>query len=168
MKRQRIVLILAMLALVLNLGHPASMLADEDNGWTLSKLIFVGVETNLINGCYSESVHLILSADISVLTRVDADGTVETKERDLFKADGIGQSSGARYKLREKGHVNESFGPNPDGTPFSYLERRSQRLIGLDGVPDQRVTYYIQLVIDGAGNVTADIFNVNLECDPGE
>ena len=77
-------------------------------------------------------------------------------EQDLFRADGTGLSSGVRYKFFE------------NGTPFSYLEQRKQTLIGLGGAPDQVLTYYILLVIDGVGNVTVDIFDVNLECNPGE
>jgi len=85
-----------------------------------------------------------------VKTRVKLGGTLDLKELDAFTGDGTGSTSGAQYKLMEHAHIDESVGPNLDGTPFSYLERRTQRLIGLGGVPDQFITFYIHLVLRGS------------------
>lgn len=72
--------------------------------------------------------------------------------------------SGAPYKFDEIGRIDNFIGPNPDGTPFHYIEHRRQKLKGLNGVPDQFITLDIQLVIDGDGNVIADIQNFSLVC----
>src|SRR5260370_42546233 len=120
MKRRWIVLTLAMLALALGLSHPTRVLAD-DAGWTESQQRFV-FDANITNACSdnAENVHLAGFAEILNLTRVDADGTIETKEQDFFYGDGTGATSGARYTFLERGSINESFGPNPDGLSFSY------------------------------------------------
>jgi len=154
-------------ALVFGLGHPTRVLAydGEGQGWMKSEVAF-SLDTNIINGCNNgENVHILGPGDISIKTRLKSDGAVEVKEQDALKGDGTGDTSGAQYKFMERAHIDTSLGPNPDGTPFSYLEQRRQRLIGLGSTPDQFITYYIQLVIDGAGNVTVDIFDFNVECN---
>jgi hypothetical protein len=165
MNRQWTALRVAMLAaLTFGLWHPTHVLADADgdNGWAKSKVTFA-LDQIIVNGCNGEFTHILGVGVISVKSRVNPDGTLGFKEHDLFRGDGTG-TSGAQYMYHEIAHIDESLGPNPDGTPFSYLERRKQRLVGLGDTPDQFITFYIQLVIDGAGNVTVDIFNVNIEC----
>src|SRR5260370_22595503 len=113
--------ILAMIAL--SVVQPTRVIADDDNtGWTKSVQRFT-LDQNFINGCNGESVHIIGDGLISVDSRLH-DGSMQLKEFDKFTGDGIG-ASGSEYKFDEMGHINQSNGPNPDGTPFSYLERRS-------------------------------------------
>jgi hypothetical protein len=158
----------AMLAvLAFGLGYPTRVLADdgEDNGWVKSEVTFA-LDTNIVNGCYNdENVHILGVGEVSLKSRLKSDGTIDVKELDALSGGGTGDMSGAQYKFMERAHIDTSLGPNPDGTPFSYLEKRRQRLIGLGGVPDQFITYYINLVIDGAGNITVDVFDFNVECN---
>lgn len=154
-------------ALVFGLGHPTFVLAYDGGGqgWMKSEITF-SLDTNIINGCNNgDNVHILGVGEISLKTRLKSDGTLEVKEQDALRGGGTGDTSGAQYKFMELAHIDTSLGPNPDGTPFSYLERRRQRLIGLGSTPDQFITYYIQLVINGAGNVTVDTFDFNIECN---
>jgi hypothetical protein len=155
--------ILAVIAL--SVVQPTRAIADdEDTGWTKSVQTFT-FETYVTNGCNdSDNVHILGELLVSVKTRLNNDGSVDTKETDHANGEGTG-TSGSQYTFDEIGHVNESFGPNPDGTPFSYSERRKSTLKGVGGVPDQRVTFTILLIIDGSGNVTTDIFDFKLECN---
>jgi hypothetical protein len=168
MKKPCVPLTLVMLAvLALGLAHPARVLADDDqdDGWMKTEQIYPFFDTNIINGCSNgESVHIVGHGVVVIKTRVNADGTLQLKERDAFTGEGT-STSGAQYTLNEDAHFSESIGPNPDGTPFSFTQRSKQTLHGVGGIPDQRITFDIELVIDGAGNVTVDIFNFNLDCN---
>jgi len=142
----------------------AYAIQDDDAGWTRTKEVFP-LNITVGNSCRdSEVVHIEGTALIVTSTRLLDDGTVEIREKDVFEGDGTG-TSGARYEFKEPAHLNISTGPNPDGTPFSYTERRTQTLKGAGGVPDQRISYNIHLVIDADGNVTVDIFDTKVDCN---
>ena len=166
MRARSIWITAVVLTLGLSVDHPLrAFTPDDDNaGWIRTDVIF-DLDTFVINSCYNDDrVHILGEGLISVKTRILSDGTMEIKEKDHFSGDGL-DASGSRYTFKEDAHINQSIGPNPDGTPFSYMERRKQKLKGVGGTPDQRITYDIRLIIEGDGTVTVDIFNVQIECN---
>jgi hypothetical protein len=120
------------------------------------------LDTTVVNGCNAfETVQIHGKGKIITSTKIQ-NGTVQVKEIDFMGGTGTG-SAGSKYVYGETAKINISTGANPDGTPFSYTERRPQVLVGI-GVPDQIITYNIRLVIDAIGNVTTDIFDIKLIC----
>ena len=106
-------------------------------------------------------MHIVGIGHILTHTKIQ-NGTMQVREIDLFGGNGAA-ASGPKYVFGEASKININTGANPDGTPFSYTERRFQALVGI-GVPDQIITYNIRLVIDGNGNVTTDIFDAKIVC----
>jgi hypothetical protein len=150
-------------ALSLWWGTPAVARFDGNSGWVKTVETFT-LDHIEINGCFEggggEDVYMTGQAEIETWIMTDGNGITHIKQWITLISQGVGETSGATYILKDTVHSTEKIA---DPFPFSLIEFRTARLVGI-GVPDQTLKYKTILRVNAQGEITREVADFKMRC----
>ena len=149
-----------LMGLSLTAWHPAPAFAkDDNNGWDKTHEL-VPINTIVVNSCNgAEFVNITAVASIKTSTRIFK-GFLSVRQNVKISGQGVGQVSGAAYRLDEKDHLRVMDGLP---LPFSISQTATQKLKGA-GVPDQVIRFASQFEVDANGAIVTDFVDFTIVC----
>jgi hypothetical protein len=156
----RKLLVLASLGVVVALATVAAA-----QGAIVSKTTFDLTGLTLTNPCNGETVTFTSGTETITLRETDAgSGRVNIGEQITARADGVGATTGAAYRLNENANVTENNVLVTDNGAVVIQASVEFNVIGQGNAPNFREHENIHETITPDGTLTADKFDITSNC----